>query len=175
MQLTLNQSEITQAITAYIRNAVSVNDGMEIRIDLKATRGDQGHSAIVDIVPAGTPVAAPLDIANKVKRAYTRKATTAAAEGQEGAETEETGEAQSEEEQPAEEAQKPAADEAQEEPAAEEQQVEEVAAPAPAPAPAAVVKPVVKTTPAVSKTAAPAPVAGARPSLFAGLQKKASV
>ncbi|MNO13150.1 hypothetical protein D3C76_27760 [compost metagenome] len=51
MQITLNQLEIEAALKAYILNQININDGMEIVIDLKATRGEAGTTAIIDIVP----------------------------------------------------------------------------------------------------------------------------
>ena len=51
MQITLIQSEIEQALKNYINDIMSVKDGMEIEIQLKATRGEEGTTAIIDIVP----------------------------------------------------------------------------------------------------------------------------
>jgi outer membrane biosynthesis protein TonB len=61
VQITLNQSEIEQALKNYILEQININEGMEINIDLKATRGDQGTTAIIDILPIGT-VAAPAPV-----------------------------------------------------------------------------------------------------------------
>ena len=54
MQITLIQSEIEQALKNYINDIMSVKDGMEIEIQLKATRGEEGTTAIIDIVPLKT-------------------------------------------------------------------------------------------------------------------------
>lgn len=54
MQITLIQSEIEQALKNYINDIMSVKDGMEIEIQLKATRGEEGTTAIIDIVPQKT-------------------------------------------------------------------------------------------------------------------------
>ena len=54
MQITITQTEIELAITDYIKSQINVRDGMEIKIDIKATRGDQGMTAMIDIVPAST-------------------------------------------------------------------------------------------------------------------------
>lgn len=54
MQITLVQTEIEQAIRAYVHSQVSVKEGNEITIELKATRGDAGMQAVIDILPAGT-------------------------------------------------------------------------------------------------------------------------
>lgn len=51
MQITLIQAEIEQALKNYINDIMSVKDGMEIEIQLKATRGEEGTTAIIDIVP----------------------------------------------------------------------------------------------------------------------------
>ena len=51
MQITLIQSEIEQALKNYINDIMSVKEGMEIEIQLKATRGEEGTTAIIDIVP----------------------------------------------------------------------------------------------------------------------------
>lgn len=49
MQITLVQSEIEQALKNFINEQVNVKEGMEINITLKATRGDEGTTAIIDI------------------------------------------------------------------------------------------------------------------------------
>jgi hypothetical protein len=51
MQITIVQSEIEDAIRQHINNQINVKDGMRIDIDLKATRGDDGYTAVIDIVP----------------------------------------------------------------------------------------------------------------------------
>ena len=53
MQITLNQTEIETALRRYVNDQVNVREGHEIVIDLKAGRGENGHSAIIDIVPQG--------------------------------------------------------------------------------------------------------------------------
>lgn len=50
MQIIITQSEIESAIRTYIMEQVSVKPGMTITIDLKATRGAEGATAIIDIV-----------------------------------------------------------------------------------------------------------------------------
>ena len=52
MQITLIQAEIEQALKNYINDIMSVKDGMEIEIQLKATRGEEGTTAIIDIIPS---------------------------------------------------------------------------------------------------------------------------
>ena len=68
MQITLVQTEIETAIRNYIHSQIVVKEGMKIDIILKATRGDEGTTAIIDITPEGqvpasaapAPVAAPV-------------------------------------------------------------------------------------------------------------------
>jgi hypothetical protein len=60
MQITIYQAEIEDAIRTHIHNVVSVKDGHEIKIDLKATRGDTGFQAIIDIEPVVTNGAKPM-------------------------------------------------------------------------------------------------------------------
>ena len=51
MQITIVQSEMEEAITDYIRRQISINEGMAIDIDLRATRGAEGFQAIINIRP----------------------------------------------------------------------------------------------------------------------------
>jgi len=60
MQITIVESEIKQAISDFIQTQISINDDMKITVDLKATRGDSGMQAVIDISPySEEPVAAP--------------------------------------------------------------------------------------------------------------------
>jgi hypothetical protein len=52
MQITINQAEIEEAIRDFVTKKLTVNAGQRIDIDLKATRGDEGYTAIIDIVDA---------------------------------------------------------------------------------------------------------------------------
>lgn len=63
MQIILVQTEIEEAIRDYVNARLTVNDGQRIDIDLKATRGDAGYQAFVDIVANDAPVkvAAPAE------------------------------------------------------------------------------------------------------------------
>lgn len=58
MQITINQSEIESAITTYIGGLFKLNPGTKVQIELKATRGAEGATAIIDIVPDGQAPAA---------------------------------------------------------------------------------------------------------------------
>jgi hypothetical protein len=51
MQITINQAEIEEAIRERILGQIQIKDGMRIDIDLRATRGDEGYTAVIDIVP----------------------------------------------------------------------------------------------------------------------------
>lgn len=58
MQIILPQSELEQAITDYVHGIMNIKDGNTMTIDLKAGRGLDGFTATVDIVKSGTPVPA---------------------------------------------------------------------------------------------------------------------
>jgi hypothetical protein len=51
MQITLNEEEIKDAIDAYVRNQISVATSQRVSVDLKAGRGENGFTAILDIRP----------------------------------------------------------------------------------------------------------------------------
>lgn len=70
MQITLVQSEIEQALKNYINEQVNVKEGMEITIAFKATRGEEGNTAVIDIVPSTVKPVAP---ATPTKRAAPAK------------------------------------------------------------------------------------------------------
>lgn len=93
MKIQLVQSEIEAAISQSIHNQLSVRDGYRIDIELRATRGDDGFIANIDIVPDSAPVntaqnttattteaAKPLGVAKAVKEAKATPATTSTAE-----------------------------------------------------------------------------------------------
>lgn len=78
MKIQIIQTEIEAAIRAHILNQIKVNDGMRIDMTLRATRGEEGFVADIDIVPdtsvttsaasAATTTSAPLGITEKVTR-----------------------------------------------------------------------------------------------------------
>jgi hypothetical protein len=92
MQITLTQAEIEDAIRLYVNTEVQVREGKRIDIDLKATRGDLGYTAVIDIVnedapaaneqpsvvPASPAPAAAATAAAPVRTTSTRRTTTAA-------------------------------------------------------------------------------------------------
>lgn len=51
VQITIIQSEIEQAIRDYVGRQMKVHDGMELLIDISATRGSEGFKATIDIRP----------------------------------------------------------------------------------------------------------------------------
>ncbi len=56
LQITIDQSGIEEAIRKHIGELVQVNPGQEVSIELKAGRGENGHSAVINI---GKPAAEP--------------------------------------------------------------------------------------------------------------------
>lgn len=67
MQVTLTQPEIEQALKNFINEQINIKEGMEINIDIRATRGADGTTAIIDIVPAGSNTQAPAAPVKAVK------------------------------------------------------------------------------------------------------------
>lgn len=55
MQITIMQTEIETAIRNHILGLISVRENMKIDIDLRATRGSEGFTAVVDILPDNGP------------------------------------------------------------------------------------------------------------------------
>lgn len=69
MQITINQNEIETAIRNHVLGLISVRQNMRIDIDLKATRKEDGYTAIIDIYPddgpgSGEPVEGKSDQTN---------------------------------------------------------------------------------------------------------------
>lgn len=52
MKITIVQTEIEEAIRDFMRKQIAVQEGMVITMDLRATRGDEGFIANIDISPA---------------------------------------------------------------------------------------------------------------------------
>lgn len=73
MQITISESEIKKAIISYMHARIKIEPGMQFEIDLKATRGAEGATAIIDIVDDPRPAAVQepkkeiKDVANEVK------------------------------------------------------------------------------------------------------------
>jgi hypothetical protein len=51
MKITIEEDEIQTSIKEYLGRIMTVAQGAQIEIDLKATRGDRGFTAIIDITP----------------------------------------------------------------------------------------------------------------------------
>jgi len=83
MIIILNQAQIEQALSDYIHARIVVQDGMQLDIDLKATRGETGMTATIEINPITDAVeAAPVveALAHKpVRAARTKPAVEAVA------------------------------------------------------------------------------------------------
>lgn len=54
MQVTITQPEIEKAIRSYITSIININEGMEVTIQIRATRGEDGTTALIDINPPAT-------------------------------------------------------------------------------------------------------------------------
>ena len=77
MRIIIVQSEIEEAIKAYVLNQIAVREGQEVTIDFKATRGDDGMTAEVNIGSvAGNEQKSPEKPVQSVQQ--TRATTTAA-------------------------------------------------------------------------------------------------
>lgn len=73
MQITIVQAEMETAIRNYIKSQITVNEDMDINIELRATRGAEGFQAIIDIVPAEVKPVGSRKAANTVTAPATTK------------------------------------------------------------------------------------------------------
>lgn len=55
MQITLDQDEIFEALTAYVQDQVTIKPNQTIEIDLKNGRGENGATATINISAASKP------------------------------------------------------------------------------------------------------------------------
>ena len=79
MQIILDQNEIEQALREHLNTKFRINEGQDITIEMKAGRGENGFTANIDIVPAGTSKpeqGKTLNIAEKIARAPRAAAPT---------------------------------------------------------------------------------------------------
>lgn len=76
MQITIVQTEIEQAIIAHIKNQVTVKEGMAIDVSLRATRGDEGFQALINIYPESEKIAPATTKPAKAKTNDDQPATT---------------------------------------------------------------------------------------------------
>lgn len=81
MQLILTQNDIEQALKNYVNDLINIKEGMVITVDLKATRGADGATAIIDISPAAAEVteAVVAKVVSKPKAVVTEAKPKAAA------------------------------------------------------------------------------------------------
>ena len=75
MQITLNQAEINEAISAYVVTRVNGIDDRSITIDLRATRGEDGYTASLDV--QSSPAIRQETDRNRTSNAFTRPDTLA--------------------------------------------------------------------------------------------------
>lgn len=78
MQIIIVQSEIEEAIEKHIREQITVKDDHRIDIELRATRGEDGYQAIIDIVPISADRKAPASTETVTAAVKVAKATPAA-------------------------------------------------------------------------------------------------
>lgn len=56
MQISLNQTEIEQAIKEFVRKQVTISDTQKLDIELRAGRGDNGYTATLEVTPIDSKV-----------------------------------------------------------------------------------------------------------------------
>ena len=78
MQITISQKEIETAITDYVKSQVTINEDQTVSIDLKATRGADGWSAVIDIQNANAGKATKASAGASAPKARTPVARTQA-------------------------------------------------------------------------------------------------
>lgn len=105
MQIILNQEQIETAIRNHLLSFMSLNEGQDMEIDLRATRGEGGYTAEINIVGAGqarqAETAPRTSIRNTVNEARQKvSALEPAAESTEEADVEETETAEAAKETP---------------------------------------------------------------------------
>lgn len=82
MQIIINQAEIEQAISQFVLGQMSIHENMEMKIDLRATRGDSGYTAEIIVIAreeASVEPESPLDLTGKIAAARKPRAAKAAA------------------------------------------------------------------------------------------------
>lgn len=77
MQITIVQTEIETAIINYLRSIMDIKEGMEITMDLAATRGPEGFKATIDITDPKNGSGASSVVAARAPAAKTTVAVTA--------------------------------------------------------------------------------------------------
>lgn len=66
MQITINQAEIEDAIRTFVRSQLPALGKAQIIIDLRATRGADGTTAIIELLPARTDEVTIQQVVTKV-------------------------------------------------------------------------------------------------------------
>lgn len=92
LEITIDQTEIETAIKNHIGTLLTINDGQEVSIDLKAGRGENGFSASVKIGgnatgTSATEAAAPQAAGPTVSGPFKRNVKATPAQPQEAAQT----------------------------------------------------------------------------------------
>lgn len=59
MIITINQNQIEQAIKNYVNSKMVIAEDQRLDIDLRATRGTEGYTAVIEVVDADAPVSTP--------------------------------------------------------------------------------------------------------------------
>jgi hypothetical protein len=75
MQLILTQNDIELALKNYVNSLLTINGDTEITVELKATRGADGSTAIIDILPATK--AKTIEAPKEVPAPVTKRVVTA--------------------------------------------------------------------------------------------------
>lgn len=99
MQITLNQTQIEEAIRQHVSARLNLSEGERLDLDLRATRGPEGYTCVVTITGDSEPTAPqPLKITDTVAAARTPEPEAEATEGQDNSQDNSQDEAESEEE-----------------------------------------------------------------------------
>lgn len=62
MKITIIQPEIEEAMRNHVRSIIAVKEGHDIHMTFSATRGEDGLTAFIDIVPSTSQVQAPAQV-----------------------------------------------------------------------------------------------------------------
>lgn len=90
MRIIIDESEIKEAIVALVKSQVSIQEGQEISVELKATRGDSGNTAEITINAPSVPVvqATPVKRTPRARTVETKTEETAQEASEEVSSTE---------------------------------------------------------------------------------------
>jgi hypothetical protein len=78
MIITINQNQIEQAIKNYVNSKMVIAEDQRLDIDLRATRGAEGYTAVIEVVDADAPrtVSAEIEAPQTTIRETVRQART---------------------------------------------------------------------------------------------------